>query len=190
MKVLRCLFSLILTFSGSAMAGPIILKEGDTYTYEFDSLPFVRVGEYWSSFVWEHSVDLSWDVKSLKKGTQLQVSIFEDSISETPVNEHIWTSPQINGGITLRDAWFGSAVWEDFQGAFSFTVLSGSLMFNSFTLSVLDVIDSEHVNIYGVKRSPPPSVSVPEPGSVGLLIIFAMGLCIIAVARREKSTLM
>ena len=187
MKVFRYLIGLIFFASCSAIAGPIILKEGDTYNYEFDSLTFVRVGEYWSSSVWEHSVDLSWDLKSLKKGTQLQVSIFEDSISETPVIENVWTSPQINGAITLRDTWFGSKVWEDFQGAFSFKVLSGSLMFNSFTLSVLDVIDNEHVNIHGVKGAPPPSlVSVPEPGSVGLLIIFAVGLAINAVIKHRK----
>jgi hypothetical protein len=184
MKIVNYLFGLVYFFACSTMAGPIILKEGETYTYEFDSLPFVKAGEYWSSYVWEHSVELFWDVKSLKKGTQLQVSIFEDSISDIPVIENVWTSPQINGGFTLVDTWFGMSVWEDFQGAFSFTVLSGSLMFNSFELSVLDTIDSEHVNIHGVKGSPP-LVSVPEPGSVGLLVIFAVGLCIIARTGRS-----
>jgi|GEM_PF-6718037 len=185
MKILKCLLGFILVSSCSVMAGPIILKEGETYTYEFDSLPFVRVGNYWSSYAWEHSVDLFWDVEPLKKGTQLQVSIFEDSISDTPVIENIWTSPQISGGFTLVDTRFGAAVWEDFQGVFSFTVLSGSLMFNSFALSVLNTIDNEFVNVHGITVSPS-SVSVPEPGSVGLLAIFAAGLGIIAITRHRE----
>lgn len=184
MKIVKYLLGLMVVFSYSAISGPIILKEGETYTYEFDSVPFVGVGDYWSSFYWEHSVDLSWDVKSLIKGTQLQVSIFEDSINAVPVIEHIWTSPALNGAFTLRDTLFGAKVWEDFQGVFSFKVLSGSLMLNSFALSIQDIIDSEHLTIHAINASPS-TVSVPEPGSIGLLTIFALGLCINALIRRK-----
>ncbi|MES2675228.1 MAG: hypothetical protein V4660_13390 [Pseudomonadota bacterium] len=181
MKILRCLLGLIFIFSCSAMAGPIILKQGETFTYEFENLPFIEVGTYWSSNPWEHSAELFWDVKSLKKGTQMKVTLFEDSVNDTPLIENIWTSPALGGGFTLGDPTFLN-VWQDLQGVFSFTALSGSLMINSFVIKTLDTIDSEFMNVHSLSVSP---VSVSEPGSAGLLVIFAAGLCIIALARRR-----
>lgn len=179
MKILRCLLGLMFVFSCSAMAGPIILKEGETFTYEFENLPFVE--SYESSYPWEHSAELFWDVKSLKKGTQLEVTLFEDSVDDTPVHEHVWTSPALSGGFTLHNPTFGN-VWEDLQGAFSFTALSGSLMINSFVITTLHTIDSEFLNVHSLTVSP---VSVSEPGSAGLLVIFGVGLCMVALARRR-----
>ena len=162
----------------SAQSHGLILNANDTYIYEFSALPFQQVVTYYTGTA-AAQADLFWTAVPLADGTQLQVAIFENSPNDNPIIVDTWTSAAgLSGGLELRPPMFQST-WQDLQGAFSLTVLSGSASINDIDLSSYIPIDSTHANLYHQQI-----ILVPEPTSV--VMLGAAGL-LWTMNRRRKS---
>ena len=183
MKTIRnrdILVGLLCTAAWSAQGQGLVLNAGDTYTFEFSTLPFQQVATYYIGTA-SAEADLYWTAVPLADGTQLQVAMFENSPSESPINVHTWTSASgLSGNMDLHPPMFQN-VWQDLQGAFSLTVLSGSASINDVDLFSYIPIDSTHANLYHQQIT-----LVPEPTSGVMLATAGIAGLLWTMNRRRK----
>ncbi|HEY5893289.1 MAG TPA: PEP-CTERM sorting domain-containing protein [Chthoniobacterales bacterium] len=150
----------------SAMGQGITLHAGETYTYQFNTLPFKEVQPWWPAS--RPEAQLWWNAVSLVSGTELEVKMFENLSSDTPLIAHTWIAPAVSGGITLYPPNFPN-VWQDLQGAFSMTVLSGSAQITDIEIVSYIPIDAINSMAYRQQFTP-----VPEPASTALFSMTAI----------------
>ncbi|HWX22474.1 MAG TPA: hypothetical protein VN578_21445 [Candidatus Binatia bacterium] len=166
MKRLLLILGLSANIPGVATS-QISLNTGDSFTFEFTHFDFqahgltgpsARVGLSFQGFV----------------GTDtLQFNAFEDSPAQPPI-----FSTTLTASMGSPDFTFGPA-WQDLQGAFSVTMLSGSTTLLEFFGSVITASG----DLYSLKVIP-----VPEPSPFELLAVGGLALLIWYRHRPQIST--
>lgn len=174
----KILFVLFCMFSFPASAHPLVLNEGETFNYQFSNLPSIGSGTFYSGAITIGSVFFSGD--ALRPGTQLQLTLFENSLADTPLHQAVWTSDDLlGGGLELRAPVFEN-VWQDLQGAFSMTVLSGAAAINS--IDVRSYVPYQqptlYARIFGERIT-----FVPESSSIFLIVVALSGLLLHRIRR-------
>ena len=142
-----------LTISSSASA-QLLLSAGESYVYEFNTLPFY--GEGYTGFPASgiNYATFTTDPASRDPGDAFTVEIFEDNLGQTPLAVGTGSSTvtaQANGG------------WHDLQGVARVTVTSGALVVD--TVSVGTYIPSGGGQFDFYRLDP---TAVPEPGTIAL----------------------
>lgn len=176
--IVAVLAGLSLIFSLKVSAHPITLEAGESFHYQFDSLPFHGVSEHYSGAVPQGL--LFWDAQPLVKNTLLEVKMFENSVNEDPLHSWTWTNPVIGGGIILSGPSFPE-VWQDLQGAFSITAVTGSAVINSIELKSIipHHIGGIAADVYGYSNL----LKVPEP-SLGMMFVMMIVVFMLKTRRR------
>lgn len=133
----------------------VVLNTGDTFTYEFNTLPFVEVA---SGPLMIPAGFFSFTLSGIGDPdlNQLRYEAFENSTAETPLCSGIW-------GIDPGRCEF-PASWRDFQGVVRFSMIRGSATLETMTFHVETVRDMVSHNVYESVVVP-----VPEPSTVTLL---------------------
>ena len=153
MKHIQFASSVLLALALSASA-QVRLNPGHTLTYEFTSLPYERSVRLGVTDIRAPRATVYFEsAAGPSRGVRLQVEMFEDSVSETPICSQIYIAPYAHDDAGEYE--FRCRVenaWQDFQGAVRLTMLSGSLVFRSITFEVLTIdppeVEDRDVNYY------------------------------------------
>jgi len=144
-----------------------ILNAGETFTYEFATLPYLRPGtvQAYRPTDWTPPasiVELFWEALPLDPGAQLRVKVFEDLLNDTPLADYTWTGT-LSGGFMFGLGENGlTDVWKDLQGAFSMTALSGSVYVPSIDL-LTQLRTSDWVDLHIHDKQVRPALDVWPP---------------------------
>ena len=155
----------LLTCSFSVF-GQLVLQPGDVYTYQFNTLPQTGLV---SAFGTDPGGSVSFQVNSgsFQNGDSLRYEMFENSIAEQPICSGTMSSapPYTNLCKSL-------SAWQDVQGVFRLTMISGSVTVDSFYLEVIKPGPSlSSYNVYSATivpvtpTHPLPLLSVARAGS-------------------------
>jgi hypothetical protein len=158
--VLGAIFTV--AFAGVSRA-QLTLSAGESYTYQFDTLPFFGEGYRGAPPPGNGYATFNSTAGSQDPGDAFRVDIFENSTSETPL-------ATANGGSTVTaDATGG---WQDLQGFARVTVTSGTLTFDTLTLGVFRPTPGipGEFDLYNSV------VQVPEPGGIALWSCVLLGV--------------
>jgi len=165
------LFTLLLLVSVVESSAQVLhLSAGQNFESEFQNLPF-------SGFLFpnqsnEGSVFLTLSMDDgLSAGESLRLQIFENSFSEPPVLTKL-----LNGPVT--DMTIGGSqpdAWQDLQGAFRLTMVSGSVEFTGISVNAV-----KETLVYSTV------VPVPEPSALVLLALAAPLLLLIRMTVRGQ----
>ena len=165
-------------FALKVAAHSITLNAGESFYYQFDSLPLVGISEHYSGAMAQGW--LFWNAEPLVKNTLLEIAMFENSLNEEILYSWTMTNPILSGGLTLSAPDFPN-VWQDLQGAFSFRVITGAVAINS--IEVKSLVPHQpgglFADVYGFANV----LVVPEP-SPGIIFI---ALLIGFVFRRHQN---
>ena len=174
MKIKLFILGAIFTvaFGGVAHA-QLTLSAGESYTYQFDTLPFFGEGYQGFPPPGEGFATFNSTAGSQDPGDAFRVEIFENSTSEAPL-------ATANGGSTVTADSTGG--WQDLQGFARVTVTSGTLTFDTLTLGVY----RPTAGIPGEFDFYNSVVQVPEPGAVALWSTALAGL-IFALRRFKRA---
>ena len=169
---------ILLAVLGTAVRGlaqdVLHLGEGQSFTFQFTSLPFVQAGALeplGGAAFFNFSGNL------LDPGERLRIELFENSFGEAPVQVFEEHPISVRHGAGA----FASLAWQDLQGAVRLTMLQGSLDVSSLVLTAVNNDFPDNMFTYYQQVIP-----VPEPSSMLIAIVGACtGLCF-AVARRRR----
>ena len=159
-------------FTVSGLTQGILLQAGDSYTYQFASLPFVHfstAGSPAATFdIW------SLQTRPLGPADILRLEMFEDTPAGAPISSQTftWASNPSDIGLEVPNA------WADRQGSIRLTMLSGSFRLEFFDLTAT-VATRGGFNLYGEEIT-----LVPEPSAVAML---AVGSGLVFGLRHSKS---
>jgi hypothetical protein len=158
---------LMVATSAAAFGQGVYLQQGDSYTFEFSSLPDAGPG----SFTTRSGV-IAWFVPaSVGQGDKVLIELFTDSLNDTPASNggssvfvDSYDSP---GGTSMPFMWGRAGplgnpppYFPDLQGIVRVTMLNGSAQLTGFEVS--EVINGEFYS---------GNIQVPEPGSSCLLAL-------------------
>lgn len=146
-------------FTVSGVTQGILLQAGDSYTYQFASLPFDHfstVGSPAATFY-----ILPFQTRPLGTTDILRIEMFENTPAGAPISSQTFTSASNPNdiGLVVPNA------WGDRQGSIRLTMLSGSFRLDSFALAAT-VATRGGVNLYGEEIT-----LAPEPSAVAMLTI-------------------
>ena len=140
--------------------GQLVLNAGDTYSYEFGTLPFNRriVGEPAANYGYFY---FTFGAATFTTGDMIRLQFFENSLTESPIRTMDFTpSDGPTFGIYVGQG------WQDIQGAFRITQLSGSETIDSINVQVVKSNGDSTFNFYQQIFTP-----VPEPSAITLFAI-------------------
>jgi hypothetical protein len=138
----------------SIQAASLLLPAGESYTHQFNTLPFSSTGGGppigFASFGWMGAV--------LPGVNEVRVEMFETSVAQAPLSS-ITVFQSVSGLQSIGTNLSALGAWQDLQGVVRISVLSGS-----FSISDLDFASGvpfgDHLNIYHQHLS---FEVVPEP---------------------------
>lgn len=138
LKTILCVTALI--HCTQSLEGAITLNEGETFTYEFNDLPFLDFNPF-------DPPSASWQMDlpplSSESSVMFKMEMFENSTTEPPVASMIFDATTL-GGRNNAALGYVPNVWQDLQGAVTLTMLSGSSDFSRIYLNV--TLDGDYGN--------------------------------------------
>ena len=175
MKMKNLVFAIVAVLMPGAVHGQLTLSAGESFTYNFNTLPFF--GEGYTGFPpgGINYATFESDPRTHDAGDAFRVEIFETSASDTPsaVNSGL-------GSITAQ----GNGGWHDLQGVARVTVTSGTLTLNTFSLGVYRPTAGSPGEFESFATG---TIPVPEPGAIALWSCAAAGLFISLRGRTRRS---
>jgi hypothetical protein len=154
------------------------LTAGQSYSYEFSTVPFVQAG----ALVSPGAGGLFYlATPNLEASSQVLVEMFEDRMDAAPSRTGMFTltewTPEVNVG--------GTGSWQDLEGRMRLTVLTGAVDLTGLEVRVFGGPGPAlEFNAYGYNQIIP----VPEPSTWSLL---GVGLAVIGartLMRRQRDT--
>lgn len=136
-----------------------VLTTPSSFEYAFNGLPFVTVVGGFPPQTPDGQLRLS--LSGFDAGDVMRVEMFENSLGGTPVYSGDWN-------IAPGHAISVPGAWQDLQGGIRLTMLSGSVVLDSFDIAALvPFIGPGGTQRYAVYAST--VVPVPEPAILGLV---------------------
>jgi hypothetical protein len=160
------LSAMLLLCASAPLRGQLVLNGGQTFSYQFETLPFNRliVGQPAANYGYFY---LAIHDSTFTAGDSLRLEFFENSFLDSPIRTMEFTSsdtPPI--GIYVGQA------WQDIQGAFRITQLTGSTTIDSINVQATRMNPDLSFNFYQQILNP-----APEPSAlIFFLVAAAAGL--------------
>jgi hypothetical protein len=170
------LFTFTLLVACAPSHSQITLNAGDTFTYQFSTLPFYNpdpfaaVGSLWS-------VDIP--PFSANSPLTIRLETFENDLNENPIASRVFDSTELPGFSVLAIDAIGA--WQDLQGAVRITMLSGSWQFNALYISAALPTAGGDPDLYLLQFTP-----VPEPATISLLLVSSLGFGVMIWRGRKR----
>src|SRR5262245_19828664 len=118
----------VLLGAGLSAEGQLLLNQGDSWTYQFGSLPFRGATNAFLTTV-HGEFGFRLGNGSFQTGDMLAYDMFENNASEVPIcSQTLSAAPSGDVVCTSPDA------WQDLQGVVRFRMLSGSVTVDNVTL--------------------------------------------------------
>lgn len=150
----------------------VLLNTGDSYAYQFSSLPF---GGFSTSGNPRAYFSLPIFPSDLGPSGTLRFEMFEDTPNGIPIFSRTLT---MSSSIWDTDGTVPNA-WADIQGSIRLTMLSGSIAINVFSLQAMIPAGTSGFNVYGGRVYP-----IPEPSALSFLVF---GFQFILETRRKRN---
>jgi len=147
-----------------AARGQLILNTGDTYTYQFNTLP--RTGDT-TLGIPSGMLGLNIPQSSLQPGDALRFEIFEGAPVGTPVLSRTVTE----SSEPVERLGIADGAWQDLQGSIRLTMISGSAVLENFAILAFTPAGPGGLNQYSLSI-------VPEPRPSMIIIAFPSGLSV------------
>ncbi len=163
------LLLLALVVSGFSARGQVTLHAGESWSYQFDSLPSLNVPLVPFN---QAGGLLTFSVSSVQPGTTMRYEMFEDGFGQPPVSLLHYPGSQ---------AAFVAGAWQDQDGSVRLTMLGGALTLQSVTVQAAFPVAGGGFSFRGARIVPE---VVPEPGVCGLVACGALGAMVWARRRR------
>jgi len=170
----------IITLVGLVLASlparsQLLFNAGDTYTYEFSTLPFFGQSSSQVGLTPSGQFTFQFDYNTYGDGDRLFIEIFEGPLGEQSIAAGVFELPNFIPNIPL-----GPNAWADHEGSVRLTMLSGSVILERIIVQRNDAAGPGLVDVYQSSVVP-----VPEPGIATLL---TAGLVLIGLMwRTERS---
>ena len=154
------------------------LTAGQSYSYEFSTMPFVQSG----ALVSPGAGGIFYlSTPNLEVGSQVQVEMFENRVDATPFRTSAFTltewTPEVNVG--------GTGSWQDLEGRMRLTVLTGGVDLTGLEVRVFGGPGPAlEFNAYGYIQIIP----VPEPSTWSLLGVGLAAIGARTLMRRRRNT--
>lgn len=166
----------------------VSLNAGETYSYEFTTLPLFQTVTGFPPLGGEFGTVSSGDGRNYR----WRLDMFENSTSDAPLaSMEFGSGTGATGPWSIRNGVGSSGAWQDLQGAVQFTVLAGTVRLDSMIFTVTTPGERPDPNLppinYYVYQAAIPA-AVPEPTTLGLLgLIVFVGLgWQTAIERKQK----
>jgi hypothetical protein len=149
-----------------------VFPEGYTFTYHFDTLPlFQSFGVLPGNYLFV-------DTGSPFLTSTISWEIFDGLPSGAPVASGIWS------GNDATTAGIPGQTWQDAEGSFRISVLSGSQEIDHFSIYVVhEYLGGNLFSVYELTVLPSP---VPEPGTSSLILVGLSGVALWALRYRRQ----
>ena len=167
-KYFTILVSLLLPPSTLAQ-GTLTLNAGESYTFEFTSLPLVGPASPDAPFLRYGS--MSGFFSTGPTGSSMLWEMFENSTSESPIASQVVSPPTAT--LPNPPPMYAFAGWADLQGVIRVSMLSGSTTMNTLRATV---VRREEESLFEYSTLIP----IPEPN---LLSIVCVGVGLISLTR-------
>lgn len=140
----------------------VLLNTGDSFTFEFTSLPFDQI----LSPFRRAGGGVSLNTVGLEPGEYFRLELFDHGVDEEPKVTRTFTNHADGGGL-----------WQDLQGTVRVTMLNGSMTLNSIMFSVTTYGDRPDPNgpYINNRYYQATFIAVPEPSTVSFLGLIALG---------------
>ena len=145
-----------------------VFNAGYTFTYHFDKLSSFQA----NAIIPENFLLL--DSGAIHPTATISWEIFDSLPTGAPVASGIWDPGEL--GVALVP----SPVWQDGEGSFRITILSGSQNINAFDIYVAHHDSSRLYTVYSGSIQP---TSVPEPAT---FVLLAIGSAFLVLWRRAR----
>jgi hypothetical protein len=145
----------------------IVLNTGDTFTFEFSSLPFLETAGVING-------NPGCAITVFHETGDFRFETFENSTADVPFIS------DTSGNIGSPRFWYGaSSCWQDLQGVVRFTALSGPVIIDQFQVDAY--VPNGAMDVFSV-------IVVPEPSIVSLMLatLFMIGMYRLIIRRSER----
>ena len=150
----------VVVLSASSLRAQQLLTTGDSFTYDFTGL--LNFGDGYASANARGFSTIYTDLTQSSPGATYRLDLFENNSGETPI-------ATINGSGNLTAVAVNG--WQDLNGSVRVTVTSGDVFVDALRVNVYRPTGFGDYELYSSDL-----VQVPEPGSVTLLALGAIGL--------------
>jgi hypothetical protein len=181
MKTLNLLAFALLTLAIPAQS-QFLLNEGDTYVFEFATLPFVQTEDANDPFK-SDPIGLFRVITPLIPPSplvQYRLEMFENSLLEIPLATVLRDS---SAGVSSDMILIADGAWRDLQGAVRVTAVSGSFQLDAILVGSFLPQPDGSVNDYFVSVTP-----VPEPSTLSFFGVALLGGLFWKMAWRKTTT--
>jgi len=126
----------------------LTLNRGESWVYRFNTLAPMGGGSVGGGYVAGGEVQVALDPSSVHAGDALRCEMFEADTNQPPVCVTVVTN-------AAAGECSAAGAWQDRRGAVRFTVLSGSVTVNSFTLQASTFFPPSFAYFYSTTVVPP-----------------------------------
>jgi hypothetical protein len=141
----KLLLVLIITQCFIGLAQAYTLNQGDSATVSFSTLPYIGTSSQDDlTRVWMNSPPTIIDsdgtqqvIPFLKAGDSFRIDFFENRSDTDPYVSYLISGPGSGFGFGFARGYTGPLFWEDLEGNFKISMLSGSMTLTSFYVDVI-----------------------------------------------------
>ena len=159
--------AILLPFN-STVQGQLVLNYGDSYVFQFTTLPLAFTATGQNVFFYPEGgyFEMTGSSPSI---AAFRLEMFENSVAELPLNSHDFFSSPNGAGIGAGMAWY------DLQGAVRLTVTGGGPVTITSARAHVNIVDYRVLSLAGYIGN---LAVVPEP-SIFMLLVFALSVLIL-----------
>ena len=153
-----------------AGAASLLINAGESYTQQFDTLPFVATGTGTPM----PRANFEWLGRVLPGMSEVRVEMFENSAADVPLYSGTVVR-SVAGLEPIGATWIVPNAWQDLQGIVRISVVSGSFSVSDLDLASSLQVDPTHESLYRQHFS---YEIVPEPSSAILLVPIGLSVVV------------